>query len=243
VIYILVHVIVFLVGVLLVRSADAVLQGIGSSLVATGIAGWFVLAYVAMTQRVSERLSLLEDSGILRVFPARSVAIRRQYEERITKAKEGIDVIGFGLKALLQDFGVPGLRQWASVVDVRILLMDPDFPRNAPLVSLRDDEEKQSHGTIADEVKRFVRECTPLLRDPQLKFRVRLYTVLPAVNYFRVDDEAFWGPYLMLQPSRNTPTLLVRRGGILYEKLRDHFGVIWSKDEFSRSVPESWLGP
>ena len=117
---------------------------------ATGVAGWVVLVYVVMTQRVADRVALLEDAGILRVFPARSVAIRRHYEERVTKAKEGIDVIGFGLKALRQDFQVSGLRQWASAVTVRILLVDPEFPREAPLVLLRDEEERQTRGTIPE---------------------------------------------------------------------------------------------
>ena len=90
-------------------------------------------------------------------------------------------------------------------------------------------------------MKAFARECAPLIRDPQLRFQVRLYKVLPSVNYFRVDDEAFWGPYLMLEPSRNTPTILIKRGGVLYDKLRNHFDAIWSDDSFSRTVPDAWF--
>jgi hypothetical protein len=241
-IYVLVHAVVFLLGVILMRLDSLAYQAVGSSLVAAGIAGWVILAYVAMTQRVSERVALLEDSGLLRVFPARSIAIRGEYEQRVAKAKERIDIIGFGLRALREDFRLDGLRRWASAVEVRILLIDPDFPSiGTHVADLRDQEEGQPTGTIATEVHTFVRECASLIRDSGLRFHVRLYGVLPAVNYFRVDDEAFWGPYLMRQPSRSSPTLLVKRGSPLFEKLAEHFEAIWSRDEFSRQVPGQWF--
>jgi len=118
---VLLQAVLFLGGIPLVRSSYVVYQSIGSSLMAAGAAGWVMLVYVALTQRISNRLALLEDSGILRVFPARSVAIRPEYQERALKAKDGIDVIGFGLKALREDFRVDGFRQWASRAPIGLI--------------------------------------------------------------------------------------------------------------------------
>jgi hypothetical protein len=61
------------------------------------------------------------------------------------------------------------------------------------------------------------------------------------VNIFRIDDEVFWGPYLIHQQSRNSPTLLVRRGGLLFDVLLRHFETIWLEDSLSRPVPAEWL--
>jgi hypothetical protein len=52
---------------------------------------------------------------------------------------------------------------------------------------------------------------------------------IPAINLFRIDDDVFWGPYLMQQQSRNTPTLLATRGGFLFDMLQKHFDALWAQ--------------
>jgi hypothetical protein len=52
---------------------------------------------------------------------------------------------------------------------------------------------------------------------------------LPAINLLRADHEIFWGPYLMGQQSRNTPTLIAQRGGFLFDALKAHFDALWER--------------
>jgi len=59
------------------------------------------------------------------------------------------------------------------------------------------------------------------------------------VNIFRVDNKMFWGPYLIKQPSRNSPTFLLRQA-ILFDRLLEHFERIWKDDSLSRPIPNNW---
>ena len=89
----------------------------------------------------------------------------------------------------------------------------------------------------------FVRQTSSLIRgvNKPHPFQVRLYRCLPSVNILRVDDELFWGPYLIREQSRNCPTFIVRRGGILFSRFTAHFDSIWADDNLSREIPGSWL--
>ena len=82
----------------------------------------------------------------------------------------------------------------------------------------------------------FLEQIGPLASSAGRPFDVRLYRCLPSINYFRIDDDIFWGPYLIPGQSRNMPTFIVRRGGILFDRLTLHFQQIW--DRFSR-VPDA----
>jgi hypothetical protein len=235
--YILLHALIFILGLYLSGFENVIYSSVGASLIAAGITGWVVFIYVFITSRVSERLALIESSGIINVFSFRSVAIRPEYETRLNKARDKIDIIGFGLRALREDFS-NDFEQWAQKACVRILLIDPDYPEetNNTLADLRDIEEGNPPSTIRRDVYAFLKTVKPLMEsNPQ--FQVRLYTNLPAINYFRVDNEIFWGPYLLEMQSRSTPTILVRRSGTLFPILEAHFDSIWKNSDFSKPIP------
>ena len=240
-IYLLLHFALALIGTIFSqKSNNPIWAGIGSSLIATGVSGWIIFLYVFISSRTAERVALLESSGIRSVFPFRSILIREQYEERLRKAKEGIDLIGFGLRALREDYA-GDFGKWATQAQVRILLLDPEFPSSEEsLAILRDREERSREGSIRDDVMAFIRVATPLLKQRDGRFKVRLYKAMPNINYFRIDNEAFWGPYFLGTPSRNTPTFLISRGGNLFPLFAEHFEKLWS-DEFSREIPPDWL--
>jgi hypothetical protein len=241
-IYILCHLIMVLAGfVLCSYSANILLFSIGSSLVASGIAGWVIFAHVLLSEGVSDRLRILTEFGFTNAFDARSVRIRGQYEERLKNARDRIDVIGFGLSAFREDFGA-NFDAWKGRINVRILLLDPEFPSlERSYASQRDLEENNQPGKIVGDVKLFVREISPLIRKSgALKFEIRLYRCLPTLNILRIDDELFWGPYLIKEQSRNCPTFLVKRGGILFDRFTKQFERIWESEELSRTVPSQW---
>src|SRR5947207_3214988 len=97
-------------------------------------------------------------------------------------------------------------------------------------------------GTIEADVQAFIRETRHLLGgNVQHSFDIRLYKCLPTMTIFRVDDELFWGPYLVREPSRNSPIFIFRRHGLLFHHLLDHFEHIWNDTTLSRSIPEEWL--
>jgi hypothetical protein len=242
-VYALVHALLIATGLVLANlSKDAFVQGIAVALVGAGIAGYVVFGYVRLNTGSQERERLFASFGLAAAFSGRSVTMRAEYDDRLRDASEAIDVLGFGLSALRQDFGIDQLRSWAARCRVRVLLIDPEYPsRQNSIASIRDREEFDREGHIRDDVRTFVATMADLIHSPTGQFQVRLYQALPAVNIFRIDDDLFWGPYLIGQPSRNSPTFIVQRGGLLYKRMLDHFEVIWTDDRFSREVPADWF--
>jgi len=234
--YFLIQLLLILVGTILALTHKTLLVAVGAGIIATGAAGLLTFARSVLQEEQSERIRILTRFGILSAFERRGAMIRIQYDERLSGARRGIDVIGFGLKHLQEDYR-SSFNQWADACPVRILLIDPEAPMRATdsYASARDGEEGLATGTIAGEVKDFLEKTAHLRVTRPDRFQVRLYHSLPSFNLFRVDDTLFYGPYLLEQQSRNTPTLLLGRG-ILYDALMSHFEELWS-DRHSRAAP------
>ena len=214
-----------------IKSIEPILQGIGGSLVATGVAGIALFLYVKETEDIRQRLQLISDAGLQRVFPVRSVQIKGEYDERLLDAKE-IDILGFGMASLREDYG-DEFPAWSHRARVRILLLDPSFPTNKQsYADQRDIEEHNQPGKIRNDVALFLKFVAEKRGIDRSRFEVRLLRCLPSVNIFRAGDNLFWGPYLLGAPSRNTPTLLVG-SGFLQRRLREHFDDLWRSGEFS----------
>ena len=236
--YLVIHLAFVAFGILLVQSKGSPIQfSIGTSLLATGITGWAVFVYILLHDSLRDRVELAQLLRIKSYFSSRGSSIRNEYERRLINAKSSIDILGFGQRALLEDYQSKFV-EWKLRAKVRILLLDPDYPSASNAVAdLRDLDENQTVGTISNEVKQFIRNSSAL---HGAGFHIRLYRCLPSVNIFRVDDEMFWGPYFIRKVSRNSPTFVVERGGDLYDELLSHFETIWRDDSLSREVPPGW---
>jgi hypothetical protein len=198
------------------------------------VTGWVVFVYVRLSERRSEALEIVNRFGFVGAFEARAARIKPEYDQRLARASEHIDIMGFGLKALWEDYHEQ-FPEWKRRVHVRILLIDPD----SPYAEQRDEEELEIKGSIRSSVKRFLRETERLRADrTKHRFEIRLYTCLPSVNIFRIDDEMFWGPYLIRAQSRNAPTFVLQHG-VLYRRLLQHFETVWTDDVLSRPVAET----
>lgn len=229
-IYLLLNLILVAAGVFLTSRHSNIASSVGTSLIATGVAGWIMFLYIAVGEDRRERLDRLVEMGFYDAFEARSVAIKPFYDRQLTNAHRGVDILGFGLSLFREDYRSE-FSSWAERMPVRILLIDPD----SPYAAARDREEGQDEGTISRQVNRFLDDTGDLRREKPDRFQVRLYSAIPTFNVFRIDDFAFYGPYLLRQPSRSSPTLLIRRG-VLYDRLVAHFDELWG-DEFSRPAP------
>jgi hypothetical protein len=241
--YVVCHAVLILAGLLLGRqSRDTIWFAVGGSLIAAGIAGWVIFVYVLVSEQVSDRLDVLVKFGVVKAFDARSVRIRQEYVQRLDAARDQIDIIGFGLSSLREDFG-DHFAKWKPRVNVRVLLLDPEFPSaELSYARQRDNEENNIVGKIAGDVKKFIEDIGNLIgKINGHTFEIRLYQCLPTLNIFRIDDELFWGPYLVGEQSRNTPTFVVKRGGILFDRFSGQFNRIWESKQLSRDVPKEWL--
>ena len=237
------HVVLILIGFIFVVSAQnletiwlSIFQGIGGSLIATGMAGILLFLYVQRSEAFGRRIETLLVAGLAQVFPARSVVIREEYDDRLRVATK-IDAMGFGLSSLREDH-LRDFEDWSRRGMVRILLLDPDFPSiDNSYSSQRDIEEGNPAGTIQNDINQFVEAVQNLPSINPERFRIKKMRILPSTNVFRVDDEVFFGPYLIREQSRNSPTFLAKKGGHLFETITNHFDKIWDDDQLSVEVP------
>lgn len=244
IIYLALQVVLILAGAL-VATIDTFGLAIGTSMIATGASGLLVFGWVVFDEAEVQRRKVADAFGFATAFPFRSIQIKTEYHDRVRRATQNIDIMGYGLNALREDF-LQEFREWSTRVQVRILLVDPDAPGGSPgFVDLRDVEEGNSRGRTRAEVRRFIADTYPLWSKHD-RFQLRLAKTLPSVNMFRIDDETFWGPYLISsshfgRASRNLPTMIVKRPGYMFDRLLDHFNEIWSDDRFSREpdLPEA----
>lgn len=244
IIWVLIHVVILLAGFLFIAGAATfdpsthtavivLLQAVGGSLIATGIAGVILFIYVANSEHMKNIFKIYRDSGIIAYFTHRSIPIKSEYDDRIKGSKK-IDIIGCGLSSFREDYEHE-FPNWTGKT-VRILLLDPDFPtKKYSAADQRDFEEGNEKGTIRKDVNDFI-ELLQKLELDTARFSIRLMTCAPTVNIFRIDDQMFWGPYISGQKSRNMPTFIVEKNGELFKRLEGHFNHIWDSDEFSKAI-------
>ena len=181
ILYLCLHIVLFLLGIVLVQLGGTIWVGAGSSLIAAAITGWVIFIYVFQVQTVAERLSLFTKFGLKDAFESRSVSIKKEYSDRLSSAHVGIDIIGFGLRALREDYAQV-FSDWAEKATVRLLLLDPEYPANGgSYADQRDIEENNASKTISNDVREFVRTAAPHLQRSS-RFQVRLYTCLPSIR-------------------------------------------------------------
>jgi hypothetical protein len=233
--WVLSHTIMILLGALCLSAqllhnalGAGVSEGIGGSLIATGVAGISLFLYIANSEAMRASVEMFTKAGLSAIYPGRSVLIRDQYQPRLVKAQK-IDLIGYGLSSFRQDF-LSEFVAWSHRAHVRILLPDPDFPTQAlSLADQRDREENHPVGRTRADIVAFEKSVSGLTGLKRSSFRVHRVSCIPSINVFRIDDDIFWGPYLMHQQSRNTPTLLATRGGYLFSALEEHFEALWKQ--------------
>ena len=79
VIYLLLHLVLVLVGVLLAARGGVVTISAGASLIATGITGWVLFAHVRLNESQRSLISLLTMFGFVKAFDARAVRIKSEF--------------------------------------------------------------------------------------------------------------------------------------------------------------------
>jgi hypothetical protein len=154
--------IVFLIAEPLHKTfGQGISEGIGGALIAGGIAGVTLFLYVFTTEGLKSRIEAFTKAGLLKIFSGRSVLIREEYHTRLANARH-IDLVGFGLSAFREDY-INDFVGWSHRADVRILLLDPDFPsRQHSLADQRDREENNPAGQIRRDVETFERAVSNL---------------------------------------------------------------------------------
>ncbi|WP_340107561.1 hypothetical protein [Pikeienuella sp. HZG-20] len=229
----LLHVILVLIGILVINIdyttnalGSEISTGLGVSIMAAGVVGIFLFLYVALLDTTRSRLQALSDAGLDGIFRHRSVRIKGEYDARLAQAKR-IDVVGYGLGSMLEDFSNEFAR-WSRQAKVRIVAINPDAPtKESSYADMRDKEEGREAGKTRSDVQRLIKSIKENEDINKDHFELRLMNSIPSVNIMIIDEEIFWGPYLLAEQSRNTFTMTVRKGGFMFKALDNHFSQIW----------------
>lgn len=230
-----IHVVLILFGLLIINMdwfsdnfTEELSMSVGASVMATGIVGVFLFLYMALSESTRRQLQAINDAGIEAIYNYRSVRIKKEYDIRLAKAKK-IDVVGYGLGSFFEDYA-QDFPKWSTSAKVRIVAIDPSSPDPTnSYADLRDLEEGRAVGKTRADVERLIKTVTDNHHIKKENFEVRVMSAIPSLNVMIIDDEIFWGPYLLAMQSRNTFTCVVKKGGFLYDSLSDHFETLWNK--------------
>ena len=241
-VWLLIHLVLVLIGFIAGNSnflsslvGRELAVGASASLIAAGITGFSVVFHNLYADKREILKNRIYDMGLRNIFNGRSVVIKSEYSTRIVSAST-IDVMGFGLSAFRQDYGDKFASLSASK-KIRVLLLHPSYPdSNFSFANQRDVEEHNSTGSIAGDIVQFIRSSQDARDLHPHNFEIRLMTCLPSINLFRFDGEMLWGPYLVGDQSRNMPTFLLVKGDFLFDRLAEHFEIIWNDPILSTPV-------
>lgn len=193
------------------------LQSVGSAIVASAVVGFVYFGYMMAEKRYDQAVRLADEWGLLDIYPDRSD--RDRYRQKILNARWTIDIQAISLTRLYTDLGDELEDAGKRGVNTRILLIEPDTEICEKI--------EDAHGEYADLGKKISKSVENYKSMDTDNVSLRFYSGLP-VNYFRIDDEAFLGPYLT-EPSRNTDTMLTKTHGKLAESYRNNFEEVWTK--------------
>lgn len=240
-IYYLCHLIIFIIGIILIQVGgeyDVIFDSIGTSLAAAAIAGMFIFFYIKYADDLRVSVQMLVTLGLQQAFNVRGLKNTNEYKSRLLKPnKKNIDILGYGLGTFLEEH-FNDFESWKNACDVRILLIDPEFPStDKPLCNQRDIEEGKLEGTLKNEVVNFIDKTKNIIGNGNNgSFSIKYFKCIPNITIFRIDDEILWGPYFVNHLSRDTPMFIVKKGGILYEQIQSQFENIWKDGTFSRDI-------
>ncbi len=220
-------ILILLGSVLLLLKVSA----IGGSLAAAGLVGvimfWAVYINRKKTQEEERVLESLGKFGIVDVLPRRMT--KREGHEFSGSARNGVDILGFGLGRFREDVSDGHLEKISKKVKIRILAVNP----KGACCDERDYEENRKVGSIKEDVI----ELTKFVKGLNNKnIMLRWYRAIPSTHILRADNEMLVGAYIIGVPSRETYTLKLR-SGLLFDCYAEHFDRIWNDPNLS-SEPE-----
>lgn len=165
------------------------------------------------------------DNTEIELFAGRSVRIKAQYDDRLSRMTSHLDVLAWGLASFREDYGDHLLGWVARGIRIRLLLVNPNSLQGRMLCDLQDEVEGRAHGSTANDIGSFL----AAVQHVEGSLEIRISSYHPGINMFRVDEDIFFGPYLAPSVSRNAPTGILSNGHWLYDTLLAHFDWLWEK--------------
>ncbi|MGQ3411414.1 hypothetical protein ACT4ML_04015 [Natrinema sp. LN54] len=201
------------------------LGSISSAVLASGLVGFVYYFYMRKEKRYEEAVRIVDEWGLLDIQEGR--ADKERYRNYLLDCTGCLHIQAISLRRFQTDLGNELEELGRQGVEIKLLLLDPDS-EVCDWYGEADSDYANLEEQIRDSSEEFIGRDIDNLE-------VRYYRGLP-VNYFRVDDKVFTGPYFAKQPSRNTTTFLSNVNKSLAEGYKRNFEEHWEK--YSREIDE-----
>lgn len=215
--YLLGNFAVIVIGLLLFSLSQEIAKAIGPAVVASGIVGFVYFFYMRAEKRYEYAIRLTDEWGLLDIFSNRSD--EELYRRYLVECEDVLDVQAISLTRLYTDLGDVIERVGKSGVEIRLLLLDPES-EVCDWIESAHREYSDLETKIEDSTKDYMELDTE-------NINIRYYDGLP-VNYFRIDDRTFCGPYFT-EPSRSTITFFADADKDLVEGYKNNFESVWEE--------------
>lgn len=216
----LVGVIITMVGFFVVpEDWSTVIMSIGASIVASALVVYIDSFYEIRFRTIRD---VMEKWKLKAIYKTRG-AMNADCDLLQDKAKECIDVIGFGLTSW-RDSSTGRIKELLkNGVKIRIMTPDPD----SAFVIQRSKDEGQAEDYISFSIKKMIEWVNSLKEEGDIE--VRTYDWLPMDFYFRVDGTLFIGPYLYSRGSQQTVSFQYEKDGFMFADYTAYFNEVWAK--------------
>lgn len=220
---IIVGIMTILVDYFCIQSDKNVFISVGCSLLASGIV-ILVQAYFVD----SKPMDYVEEWGLTRIFKTRAEK-NVESEKRLSKVKERLDVIAFGLKSFrsMQTKKVEKLLK--KGVSPRILTMYP--MENNVFLEQREREENEPIGQIKKSIEDLVQWADKLNKKSNKgKIEIKGYKCMTLDFYWRADNDLYIGPYWYGIGSQQTITYKFEKGKQGFDLYAEYFEKLWEDE-------------
>lgn len=171
------------------------------------------------------------DPDVQHAYATRRDLARRDWQGIISGCTRHVWLDGMAEQGYANDDDVPGILERASSVgcDIRVLLLDPDYPGIHDI----DADEGNPPGTLAARIRGSLHRFRRMAARCGDRMQVRTYDAPPTVSIVRGDDRMLVTPYIRFLTGGDSPTFLLEQtaGGQMFSRYERHFDRLWTYAE------------
>ena len=203
-------------------AANSIIASAGAALTATSITRYIQRDSIVRRIGREEIREIADEWKLLDIQEGRGRAEEDRYRDRLLEAEDMIHIQAISLSRFREDLRDEIEYADSRDVEIRLLLLNPE------------SEICRRYGSLSE-----TRQNLPeVIRDSVEKFQqmglnnveIRYYNDIP-VNYFRVDNEAFVGPYFGRRRNGRSITFLGELDGKMVGQFEENFNDCWESAE------------
>lgn len=210
---------------LAVLSPPSPLLSIGGTFVASGLIGFAHYYHYQREKRIEFISELVDDWGLLDIHEGRGWAKVDEYRRLMQGCDKKLHIQAISLTRFQEDLGDELEKLGSHGVDIKLLLLDPDSE-----ICSWYSEANPGRSGLEDQIRASVNQLQERNID---SMEIKFYDSIP-LNYFRIDDNVFVGPYFTTRSSRRSVTFLAEVNKALAEGFEENFQKHW--DDYGKSV-------